>query len=382
MFREILQEDVLKFWLENGIDWKNGGAYTNLDKEGNVYGTDKSVWFQGRTLWVFAKAYNFIEQKQEYLDTALAIYKFLPKCVDEDGRMFFLVTEDGRPLRKRRYFFSETFAAIACAELYKATGEKQHLEDAEKYFQVAYECMKGIRKNEPKFCPENFQMKALSPVMIMLATAQVLRSVDEVAGKYDIICKEFLDEILHGGYLTDKALLENVASDGSFVDTPTGRTVNPGHSLEAAWFVMTEGLITNNQEALDAAKKIIDITLPLGLEDDAIISFTDVLGQPPVALEWDMRLWWPQCEAMIALRLAGEVYQNEKYTKIYEDILKYVNTHFRDYEHGEWYGYLHYDGTVSTTFKGNVYKGCFHVPRFYMIMEAMEEKNGILKYMK
>ena len=95
-----------------------------------------------------------------------------------------------------------------------------------------------------------------------------------------------------------------------------------------------------------------------------------------------MRLWWPQCEAMIALRLAGKIYQDEKYTKIYEEILEYVNTYFRDYESGEWYGYLHYDGTVSTTLKGNTYKGCFHIPRFYMIMEAMEEKNGILKYMK
>lgn len=383
MFREILQEDILKFWLEHSFDWKNGGVYTNLDEEGNVYGTDKSVWFQGRTMWVFAKAYNLIEKREEYLEAAKMIYEFLTtKCVDEDGRMFFLVTEDGRPLQRRRYYFSETFAAIGCAELYKATGDKKYLEDAEHYFQIAYECMTGVRKNPPKFNTENHQMKALSPVMIMLSTAQELRSIPEVADKYDAIAKACLDEILHGGFLTEKALLENVATDGSFVDSPTGRTVNPGHSLEAAWFVMTEGLVTNNQEAIDAAKKIIDITLPLGLKDNAIIAFTDVSGKPPVALEWDMRLWWPQCEAMIALRLAGRIYQDEKYTKIYEEILEYVNTHFRDYVNGEWYGYLHYDGTVSTTLKGNTYKGCFHVPRFYMIMEAMEEENGILKYMK
>lgn len=383
MFREILQEDILKFWLDKSFDWKHGGVYTNLDQEGNIYGTDKSVWFQGRTLWVFAKAYNLIEKRPEYLEAAKMIYEFLTtKCVDEDGRMFFLVTEDGRPLQRRRYYFSETFASIGCAELYKATGDRKYLEDAERYFKVAYECFKGVRKNPPKFNTENHQMKALSPVMIMLSTAQELRSIDEVVEKYDAIAKECLDEILHGGFLTEKALLENVAADGSFVDSPTGRTVNPGHSLEAAWFVMTEGLLTDNQEALDAAKKMIDITLPLGLKDNSIIAFTDVLGKPPVALEWDMRLWWPQCEAMIALRMAGEIYQDEKYTKIYEELLKYVNVHFRDYENGEWYGYLHCDGTVSTTLKGNTYKGCFHIPRFYMIMEAMEEKNGILRYMK
>ena len=382
MFREILQDDVLKFWLDHSFDWKNGGVYTQIDREGNVYGTEKSVWFQGRTLWVFAKAYNFIEKKPEYLEAAKMIYEFLQKCVDEDGRMFFIVTEDGKPLQKRRYYFSETFAAIGCAELYKATGDKKHLEDAERFFQVAYECFTGVRKLEPKYNTENRQMKGLSPVMIMLSTAQVLRSIDEVSEKYDTLAKTFLDEILHGGFLTEKALLENVAADGSFVDSPTGRHVNPGHSLEAAWFVLVEGLITKNQEAIDAAKKIIDITLPLGLEDSSILSFIDVQGKPSIALEWDMKLWWPQCEAIIALRLAGEVFGDEKYTKLYQEIYEYTEEHFRDKEYGEWYGYLHYDRTVSTTLKGNIYKGCFHVPRLYMIMEAMEEKDGILKYMK
>jgi len=382
MYREILQNDVLKFWLNHSFDWKNGGVYTQIDREGNVYGTEKSVWFQGRTLWVFAKTYNFIEKKPEYLEAAKMIYEFLLKCVDEDGRMFFLVTEDGKPLQKRRYYFSETFAAIGCAELYKATGEKKYLEDAERFFQVAYECFTGVRRLEPKYNPEQRQMKALSPVMIMLSTAQVLRSISEVSEKYDALAKQFLNEILHGGFLKEKALMENVASDGSFVDSPTGRHVNPGHSLEAAWFVLAEGLLTKNQEAIDAAKKIIDITLPLGLKDSSILSFIDVCGKPSIALEWDMKLWWPQCEAIIALRLAGEVFGDEKYTKLSEEIYEYTEQHFRDKEYGEWYGYLHYDRTVSTTLKGNIYKGCFHVPRLYMIMEAMEEKDGILKYMQ
>ena len=382
MYREILQNDVLKFWLNHSFDWENGGVYTQIDREGNVYGTEKSVWFQGRTLWVFAKTYNFIGKKPEYLEAAKMIYEFLLKCVDEDGRMFFLVTEDGKPLQKRRYYFSETFAAIGCAELYKATGEKKYLEDAERFFQVAYECFTGVRRLEPKYNPEQRQMKALSPVMIMLSTAQVLRSISEVSEKYDALAKQFLNEILHGGFLKEKALMENVASDGSFVDSPTGRHVNPGHSLEAAWFVLAEGLLTKNQEAIDAAKKIIDITLPLGLKDSSILSFVDVCGKPSIALEWDMKLWWPQCEAIIALRLAGEVFGDEKYTKLSEEIYEYTEQHFRDKEYGEWYGYLHYDRTVSTTLKGNIYKGCFHVPRLYMIMEAMEEKDGILKYMQ
>jgi N-acylglucosamine 2-epimerase len=323
-------------------------------------------------LWVFAKAYNFIEKRPEYLEAAKMIYEFLNRCVDEDGRMFFLVTEEGKYLQKRRYYFSETFAAIGCAELYKATGEKEHLEAAERYFQVAYECFTGKRKMEPKFNPEERQMKALSPVMIMLATAQVLRSIDEVADKYDALAKGFLDEILHGGFLKENALHESVATDGSFVDSPTGRHINPGHSLEAAWFVLVEGLITENQEAIDAAKKIIDITLPLGLVDDSILSFVDVCGKPSVALEWDMKLWWPQCEAIIALRLAGEVFGDEKYTKLYKEIYEYTEQHFRDKEHGEWYGYLRRDGLPTMPpCKGSTFKGPFHLPRMLVMVDLI-----------
>ena len=367
-FKSDLVNNILPFWLKDAIDYENGGIYTCLDKDGNIYGTDKSVWFQGRALWVFSKAYNCIEKNEEYLKAAKNIYKFFPKCTDTDGRMFFTVTNDGRELQKRRYYFSETFAAIGCAELYKATGDKEVLESAEKYFTVAYECFEGIRKNPPKINPENQQTKALSPVMIMLATAQVMRSVEGLYDKYNNIAKECLDEILHGGYLTEKALLESVSVDGKFIDSPTGRIVNPGHSLEAAWFILAEGIVTKNDEAIEAAKKIIELTLPLGIDKKhgGLIAFTDLEGKPPVQLEWDMKLWWPQCETMIALRLAYTVFKDEKYLNLYN----------------EFYGYLHYDNTVSTTLKGNIFKGPFHIPRLYIIMAMMDEFGGIEEYMK
>ena len=384
-FKEKLQSDILPFWLDNAIDSVNGGIYTQLDKKGEIYGTDKSVWFQGRALWVFAKAYNLIEKRSEYLDAAKCIYSFISKCVDTDGRMYFTVTADGRGLQKRRYYFSETFAAIGCAELYKATGDKSVLVDAEKYFNVAYECYTGVRYNPPKINPDNSEMKALSPVMIMLATAQVMRSMEsENRDVYDAIAKKCVSDILDGGFLTDKALLESVTKDGNFSDTPGGRIVNPGHSLEAAWFLMMEGIIEGDQRLLDAGKKIIDITLPLGWDEKhgGIIAFTDVLGKPPVQLEWDMKLWWPQCEAMIAFRMAYDVFGEEKYNDVYNSLLEYTKKHFIDSEDGEWYGYLHFDNSPSTTLKGNIFKGPFHIPRLYMIMAGYDAGEGVSKYAK
>ena len=383
LYKKELIENILPFWLENAIDYKNGGIYTQLDEKGTIYGKEKSVWFQGRALWTFSKAYNLIERNPAYLKAADAIYGFLPKCTDTDGRMFFTVTEDGRELQKRRYYFSETFAAIGCAEYYKATGNKDALTDAEKYFDVAYECYTGARKTAPKTNPKNAPMKALSPVMIMLSTAQTLRSAcKKNEKKYTEIAAACLNEILHGGFLTDRGLLESVSQEGKFVDTPAGRVVNPGHSLEAAWFVILEGILSGNQNAIAAGKRIIDITLPLGWDQKhgGIIAFCDINKQPPMQLEWDMKLWWPQCEAMIALRLAYRLFGDDTYRLRYEELKNYCQKHFVDAQNGEWYGYLHYDNTVSTTLKGNIFKGPFHIPRLYMIMSVLDEDGCIERY--
>lgn len=154
--------------------------------------------------------------------------------------------------------------------------------------------------------------------------------------------------------------------------------------MEAAWFILLEGLLTQDQNAIDCAKRIIDITLPLGWDQKhgGILAFTDVAGKPPVQLEWDMKLWWPQCETMIAMRMAARVFREQKYQETYEELVRYCKAHFIDTAHGEWYGYLHYDNTVSTTLKGNIFKGPFHIPRLYMIMAVLDADDPIETYAK
>ena len=384
-YKEQLIQNILPFWLNHAIDWERGGIFTSLDEQGVLYGTEKSVWFQGRALWTFSKAYTLIEANPLYLKAAKNLYEFLPRCTDRDGRMYFTVTADGVGIQKRRYYFSETFAAIGCAEYARASGSKQALLDARAYFDVAYECFTGVRPTEPKFDKKGCDLKSLSPVMIMLSTAQTMRAIDtEQASRYDSIAEACLHEILHGGFFTEQALLEHVSADGRAIDTPTGRIVNPGHSMEAAWFVMLEGLLTNNQEAIEAGKQIIDRTLPLGWDQKhgGIIAFTDVAGKPPVQLEWDMKLWWPQCETMIAARLAHILFREEKYLSLFRDTEAFCKRYFLDAEHGEWYGYLHYDNTPVSTLKGNLFKGPFHIPRLYMIMAILDRGPGMEWYAK
>ncbi len=367
-YKAYLKEDVLKFWLDYSIDYKNGGIFTSLDQKGGIYGREKSVWFQGRALWIFSRAYNTVEKCTQYLEAAKNIFNFLPKCTDNDGRMYFTVTEDGRGLQKRRYYFSETFAAIGCAEYYKASGDITAWQMAQRYFDTAYSIFRDPSLTIPKINPDNAPYKALSPVMILLNTAQCMAEAGIDSEKYLKIAKACCDEIMHGGYINKDlgAVLEQVGTDGKFYDTPATRVVNPGHSLECAWFLMSTG----NDEAISLAKWIIDTTMPLGTDKKhgGIIAFTDALKKPPLALEWDMKLWWPQCEAIIANKMAYDIFGDDKYLESYELMLKYAFDNFADRENGEWYGYLHYDNTPSTTLKGNIFKGPFHLPRMLMML--------------
>lgn len=369
-----LTENVLPFWLKNSIDYENGGIFTCLDEDGSVYDEEKSVWFQGRALYIFSLCYNEIKKDPEYLKAAKNIFDFLPKCSDETGRMSFIVTKTGETIQKRRYYFSETFAAIGCTEYWIATGDESAKEAAEKYFDIAYNIYCDPSLTTPKFNPETVDLHALSPAMILLSTAQVLRKINKE--KYDRIAVQMVKEIkLH---LTEYGLIENVSPKGEFVNTATGRIMNPGHALEAAWFLMAEGQYQNDSSLLEFGKTIIDHAMAHGYKNGGIIAFCDCLGKPAKALEWDMYLWWPQCEAIIANLMAYNIFGEEKYLKNYESIKEFAFSKFADDKNGEWYGYLHYDGTVANRLKGNIFKGPFHLPRMLVLTEKLNNKQNIL----
>ena len=135
--KETLVADILPFWLQHGMDWENGGIYTALDRDGSILDSDKSVWFQGRALWVFSTSYLEVEKNEEYLRASDNLSSFIDDhCFDDDGRMFFIVSSTGRPVVKRlRYFFSEAFAIMGYAAYSRASGNPLYGEKAFSLFE-------------------------------------------------------------------------------------------------------------------------------------------------------------------------------------------------------------------------------------------------------
>lgn len=366
-YRSELQDNILPFWLEHGLDKTNGGIYTALDREGSLMDTDKSVWFQGRAGWTFAYTYNHVEKRPEYLAAAKSCIDFIEAhCFDTDGRMFYQVTATGVPVRKRRYVFSETFAAIAFSEYAIASGDRSYADKALELFKKVLHCLSTPGILEPKFL-EGFKAKGHSICMILIDTAQNIRRAIG-AEELDARIAESIDEIrrdfMHPEF---KALLETVAPDGSFIDSLAGRTINPGHSLETGWFLLEEARYRGWKDT-DLTKMgltVIDWSWEWGWDKQygGITYFRDCKNRPQQEYWHDMKFWWPQNEAVLAALYGYLASGDAKYIDMHRMIDTYQFDKLKDKEYGEWFGYLHRDGSLSQPAKGNLYKGPFHIPR-------------------
>lgn len=380
-YKKDLTENIMPFWMKYGLDRENGGVYTCVNRDGSLMDTTKSVWFQGRFAFICSFAYNNVEKNQEWLDAAKSTLEFIEKhCFDEQGHMYFSVTAEGKPLRKRRYVFSETFAAIAMSEYALATGD-QHW--AKRAIQVFEDTQRFLAT--PGFLPAKFEadvkLQGHSIVMILINVGSCIRKVvddPKLTQQIDESIEKLKKYFIHPEF---KCLLETVGENGEFIDTNMTRTINPGHCIETSWFIMEEAKLRGwDKPMFDLALQVFDWSWDWGWDKQygGIINFCDCKNLPPQDYSQDMKFWWPQCETIIASLYAYLGTGDEKYLYRHERISEWTYAHFPDAEYGEWYGYLHRDGTVAQPAKGNLYKGPFHIPRMmikgYMLCQEILKK--------
>lgn len=370
VYRDGLLNDTLHFWTRHCVDREFGGFMMSLDRDGTNIDTDKGVWQQGRFTWLLGKLYNQVERRDEWLKLAIHGCKFIDDhCFDpNDGRMWFHLTRDGKPIRKRRYAFSECFAAIAYGELFKATGDEQYAEKARRTFRNFIDQNLHPRDAQPKFTDVR-PMKGLGFPMMTICTAQELRESIDLTDANEWIDRS-IETIRRDHLKADiECVMETVGPNGEMIDHFDGRTLNPGHAIEAAWFIMLEGQLRGDNDLIRTGCNMLDWSWARGWDPShgGILYFVDVRGRPVQEYWHDMKFWWPQNEAIIATLLAFHLTGNEKYAQWHQQIHDWAYNHFPDSQYGEWFGYLHRDGTISSSLKGNLWKGPFHLPRMQLL---------------
>ena len=377
-------KNCIDFWLKNGMDPVNGGVYTCLDRKGEIYSTDKSVWMQGRCGWTYAYLCTVYGTRPEWLEASKSCLDFMEKyCINRQagGRMYFTVTGDGKPLRQRRYCFSEGFYALANAEYYAVTGDRECLERARRAYELIYQLNNGLIKDPagmgPKTIPETRSGRALADPMIYLNITSVMRRCDpEHREVYDARAKQCVETIFRYHHKPElKCTLETVGMNGEFwSDISAGRFVNPGHDIECSWFLMEEAKYEDDPELRAKAMEVFDMAIERGWDKEygGLLYFVDCMGFPPEAYEHDMKLWWPHNEIMISSLMLYRDTRDEKYLEWFEKTVAYCKEHFADPEYGEWYGYLRRDGKPTMpACKGSTFKGPFHLPRMLIMCDQM-----------
>ena len=303
-YKTDLTTNIMPFWLKYGLDKVNGGIYTCVDRDGSLMDTTKSVWFQGRFAFICSYAYNNIEKNEAWLAAAKSTIDFIEAhCFDSDGRMYFEVTAEGTPLRKRRYIFSESFAAIAMSEYAIASGDQTYAVKALDLFKRMQYFMETPGILPPKYL-DTLPMKGHSITMILINVASRIRQAiqdESFNGQIDASIAQLRKDFMHPEF---KALLETVGPHGEFIDSNMGRTINPGHCIETAWFLLEEAKYRNwDKDITELALTILDWSWEWGWDKEfgGIINFKDCKNLPPQDYSQDMKFWWPQTEAIIEI---------------------------------------------------------------------------------
>ena len=381
VYRDNLLNDVVPFWLTHSKDEKFGGYFTCLDTKGNVYDTDKFIWLQCRQVWCFSMLYNKVEKRQQWLDLAIYGANFLIKNGrDAEGNWYFSLNQKGVPLTQPFNIFSDCFAAMAFGQLYQATNNKA-------YGDIAVNTFHNIlrRQNDPKgkyskAFPDTRPLKSFALPMILCNLVLEIEHLLEPALVASTIANG-INAVMNDFYQPDSGLiLENINVDGSFSDSFEGRLLNPGHGLEAMWFMMDLAKRSNDQKLI---QKAVDTTISIleyswDTKYGGIFYFMDIKGHPPQQLEWDQKLWWVHIETIISLLKGYLLTGDIRCWQWFEKVHAYTWSHFPDAENGEWFGYLNRQGEVLLPMKGGKWKGCFHVPRglyqSWNTLEAIEKK--------
>lgn len=377
LYRDELLTNVLPFWLEKSQDKKYGGYFTCLDRAGNVFDTDKFVWLQGREVWMFSMLYNSVERNPEWLECAKQGGEFM-KNYAHDGNLnwYFSLTREGKPIIEPYNIFSYTFATMAFGQLSKATGSQEYAEIARKTFDIILSKTSNPKGRWEKSHPGTRSLKNFAlPMILCNLSLEIEHLLDKDFLNQTI--ETCIHEVMDVFYRPDLGVVvENLTTDNQLSDTFEGRLLNPGHAIEAMWFIMDLGVRLNRPALIEKAAKIAVQMVEYGWDHEfgGIYYFLDRQGHPTQQLEWDQKLWWVHVETLITMLKGYQLTQSEDCLRWFETIHDYTWGHFKDKDYPEWFGYLNRRGEVLLPLKGGKWKGCFHVPRgLYQCWQTLEK---------
>ena len=379
LYRRALLDDVIPFWERHSPDREFGGYFTCLNRDGSLFDTDKFIWLQARQVWTFAMLYNRVERRPEWLALARLGADFLRAHGQApNGDWYFSLNRQGQPLVQPYNIFSDCFASMAFGQYALAAGDDSAAALAQATYRNILRRQGNPKGSYNKLVPGARPLKNFAlPMILCNLTLEMepLLAADEVEATIQACIQAVMGDFLDP---QRRLVMENISPSGELVDSFEGRLLNPGHAIEAMWFLMDIAQRRGDQALIEKAVDVTLSTLEFGWDQDygGLFYFLDRLGHPPQQLEWDQKLWWVHMETLVALALGYSLTRRADCWTWYQRVHAYTWEHFPDPEHGEWFGYLNRRGEVLLPLKGGKWKGCFHIPRglyrCWKIFEGLE----------
>ena len=374
-YKKTLLDEVIPYWMNNAID--ESGAINNcLSEDGTVLSKDRYIWSQGRALWTFSALYNRVEKNEEYLNVATGLFNYLSDIErNEDNSWNYLYDGEGNLLEGSISIYVDGFVLAGMTEYYIATKNERAKEIAIEIYEETLQRIKkpGCYRVDPYTIPDGMKTHGVNMVFSFFYT-----NLARAIGREDIRREGYMLalEVLESFYVKEKnAVLEFVNIDGSFSDTPEGRSCVPGHVIECMWFLIDIFGEIGETDKIQKCCELIKRHIELGMDKNSggLRLAIDIDGKEPVFWKKPTcKPWWVHVETLVATAYAYKHTKDEWFMNIHNKVKDYAFSNYPN-GYGDWYNWLDENGNPAETAALPV-KDPFHLPRGLMyLMKVLNE---------
>ena len=418
--QDVLENNILRFWLDNMVDHENGGFYGRIDGSCELHpDAEKGAILNARILWSFSAAYRVLSGKNAecgaYLEAATRAKEYLIKhFIDHEyGGVYWSVDSIGQPLDTKKQFYAIGFAIYGLSEYARATGDREALDYALQLFECIEEHafdrehngyveamtrdwqpladmrLSDLDANYPK--SQNTHLHILEPYTNLLRALKELQAaascdyVPAIGAVLPVVItvppetiarvKAVLHNLIH--IFTDHILNPETHHLDLFFNMDwtrgAGHLESYGHDIECSWLLHEAALVLGDAQVLRMVEPVVQMVAKAsekGLNTDGSMIHEANLDTGQVD---DDLHWWVQAETVVGFaniyQYFGDVSSWEKTVRCWQ----YIKTQLIDYERGEWYWSRHRDGTLNTVDdRAGFWKCPYHNSR--MCLEIIERK--------
>ena len=411
--QDVLQDNILRFWLDKMQDQEHGGFYGRIDGSGVLHPeAEKGAILNARILWSFSAAYRVLGNL-EYLEMATRAKDYIIEhFIDKEyGGVYWSLDYKGNPLDTKKQFYAIGFVIYGLTEYARATGDREALEYAldlydcieehafdrehngyieactREWGEIADMRLSELDANYPK--SQNTHLHIIEPY------TNLLRCLKELHAQESCDYVPVLGSVLPVGVtIPMETMMAVEVSLRNLIDIFTDRILNPethhldlffemdwtrgaghlesyGHDIECSWLMHEAALVLGDQKVLAKVEPIVREVAKAsekGLRPDGSMIHEANLDTGHVD---DDLHWWVQAENVVGWYNLWQHFGDEDALKKAVRCWQYIKDNLVDTINGEWFWSRHPDGTLNTVDdKAGFWKCPYHNSR--MCLEAIE----------